>query len=46
VETIVALPDDMPIKQQAMGTLNLRHANMVHQLKETMQRIEGEKKEN
>ena len=46
IETIVALPDEMPIKQQTMGTLNLRHSNMVHQLKETMQRIESEKKEN
>jgi hypothetical protein len=48
VETIVALPDDMAIKQQALGTLNLRHANMVHQLKETMHHlgaIEGKKEE-
>jgi hypothetical protein len=45
VETIVALPEDMPIRKQAMGTLNLRHANMVHQLKETMSRIEGKKEE-
>ena len=46
VETIVALPDDMAIKKQALGTLNLRHANMVHQLKETMHHlsaIEGKK---
>lgn len=41
VETIVALPDDMPIKKQALGTLELRHANMVHQLKSTMQHIES-----
>lgn len=41
VETIVALPDDMPIKKQALGTLELRHANMVHQLKSTMQHIEA-----
>lgn len=39
VETIVALPDDMAIKKQALGTLNLRHANMVHQLKETMHHL-------
>ena len=40
VETIVALPDDMAIKKQALGTLELRHTNMVHQLKSTMQHIE------
>lgn len=40
VETIVALPDDMPIKKQALGTLELRHASMVNQLKSTMQHIE------
>lgn len=45
VETIVALPDDMAVKRQALGTLNLRHANMVHQLKETMGRLEGKKEE-
>jgi len=48
VETIVALPDDMPIKKQALGTLELRHANMVHQLKSTMQHIgaiEGKQEE-
>lgn len=39
VETIVALPDDMPIKRQALGTLELRHTNMVQQLKSTMQHI-------
>jgi hypothetical protein len=36
IETIVALPDDMPIKQQILGTLNLRHINMVRQLKDAM----------
>lgn len=39
VETIIALPDDMPIKKQTLGTLELRHANMVNQLKLTMQNI-------
>ncbi len=43
IETIVALPDEMPIKQQTLGTLSLRHANMVNQLKETMNQIEGKK---
>lgn len=53
IETIVALPDDVPIKKQALGTLNLRHMNMVQQLKDTMGRVqalegkqEEEKKEN
>lgn len=34
VETILALPDDMPIKQQTIGTLNLRHASMVKHLED------------
>lgn len=36
IETIIALPDDMLIKKQTLGTLHLRHANMVRQLKETV----------
>lgn len=39
VETLIALPDDMPIKKQALRTLELRHTNMVHQLKSTMKNI-------
>jgi hypothetical protein len=39
IETIIALPDDMPIKKQTLGTLELRHASMVNQLKLTMQNI-------
>ena len=40
VETIIALPDDMPIKKQTLGTLQLRHVNMINQLKSTMSHIE------
>lgn len=42
VETIISLPDDMPIKQQTLATLKTRHASMIHQLKETMNRIENQ----
>jgi hypothetical protein len=41
IETIVSLPDEMPIKKQTLATLNLRHANMIKQLKETMNHIEN-----
>lgn len=37
IETIVALPDDTPIKQQALNTLSIRHDQMIEQLS---QRIE------
>lgn len=41
VETIVALPDDVPLKKQTLTTLNVRHAQMVAQMKDTIGRIEG-----
>lgn len=41
IETIVALPDDVPLKKQTLTTLNLRHAQMVAQMKDTLGRIEG-----
>ena len=40
VETILALPEDMPIRKKALGTLELRHANMIRQLQSTLQHIE------
>ena len=43
IETIVSLPDDMPLKNKTLNTLSLRHANMVKQLKETMSNIEQKK---
>ena len=43
IETIIALPDDMPIKGRTLNTLSLRHASMVKQLKETMSHIEENK---
>lgn len=44
VETIMALPDDVPVKKQSIATLNARHASMVKQLKETMQFVENKEK--
>ena len=41
IETIISLPDDMPVKKQTINTLNNRHAQMADALK----KIE-EKKEN
>lgn len=41
IETIVALPDEMPIKKQTLSTLNVRHAQMIQQMKDTIGRIEG-----
>lgn len=43
IETIIALPDDMPIKEKTLTTLSLRHANMVEQMKATMKNIEKNK---
>lgn len=43
IETIISLPDDMPLKNKTLNTLSLRHANMVQQLKETMSNIEQNK---
>lgn len=40
IETIIALPDDVTIKKQALSTLSLRHENMVQQLKQTMNNLE------
>lgn len=41
VETIVSLPDDVPLKKQTLTTLNVRHAQMIQQMKDTIGRIEG-----
>lgn len=41
VETIVSLPDDVPLKKQTLSTLNVRHAQMIQQMKDTIGRIEG-----
>lgn len=43
VETIVALPDDIPIKKQAMQTLQVRHAHMLQALTSTAKNLEGRK---
>lgn len=44
VETIVSLPDELPIKKQTLTTLSLRHASMVKQLKDTMNHLESSEK--
>lgn len=41
IETIIALPDEMQIKKQALSTLNVRHAQIIQQMKDTVGRIEG-----
>lgn len=43
IETIFALPDEMPIKNQVIANLNVRHANMLRQLKETANLMENKK---
>ena len=43
VETIIALPDDMPIKKQTMTTLNIRHETMLRQMQQTIKSIEEKK---
>lgn len=40
IETIIALPDEIPLKKQALGTLQLRHASMVKQLQSAVGAIE------
>ena len=44
IETIVSLPDELPIKKQTLATLSLRHATMVKQLKDTMHHLENSDK--
>lgn len=41
IETIMSLPDDVPLKKQTVTTLNVRHAKMLKDMKETLGRIEG-----
>lgn len=41
IETIIALPDEIPLKKQALGTLQLRHASMVKQLQNAVGAIEN-----
>jgi hypothetical protein len=41
VESIVALPDDIPIKKQMLTTLNVRHEYLTKTLTETINRIEN-----
>lgn len=41
VETIISLPDDVPLKKQTLSTLNIRHAQMIQQMKDSIGKIEG-----
>lgn len=43
VETIVALPDDIPVKQQALNTLQVRHAHMLQVMNDTLKKLEAKK---
>ncbi len=45
IETIIALPDDMSIKQQTLGTLEVRKNAMIQQLQETMKMLENKSRE-
>lgn len=40
IETIVALPDDVPLKKQTLATLNVRHSQMLKTMTETMKKLE------
>ena len=40
IETIVALPDDVKIKQQTLQTLNVKQNEILHKLAETAKRLE------
>lgn len=46
IETIIALPDEIPLKKQALGTLQLRHASMVKQLQNAVGAIENNEDKN
>jgi hypothetical protein len=39
VETVLALPDDMPIKQEIVNLINFKHANMMKVMEETKKNI-------
>jgi hypothetical protein len=41
IETIVALPDDLKIKQQTLQTLNLKQNEILVKLSETAKKLES-----
>jgi hypothetical protein len=43
IETIVMLPDDLPLKKQTLSTLNVRHAQMVENMKDAMKKLDEKK---
>jgi hypothetical protein len=45
IETIIALPDDMPIKQQTLGTLEIQKKAMIQQFQENMKMVEIKSRE-
>ena len=45
IETIVALPDDVKIKQQTLQTLNLKQNEILLRLSETAKKLESKQKE-
>ena len=46
IETIIALPEDMPLRKQTLGTLQVRQKTMLKQLQESIGAIENKTEEN
>ena len=42
VETIVALPNDLPIKKHTLQNLNIKQEQMLQQLREAAKKLEGQ----
>lgn len=46
IETIISLPEEMPLKKQALGTLQIRHNAMIKQLQESVNLKDKKTEEN
>jgi hypothetical protein len=46
IETIVALPDEVPIKKQTLQNLNMRQNEMLQKLNQVAKKIEEKNREN
>jgi hypothetical protein len=42
IETIVALPNDLPIKKHTLQNLNIKQEQMLQQLREAAKKLEGQ----
>lgn len=45
IETIIALPEEMPLRKQTLGTLQIRHNNMIKQLQQAVNLIDKKTEE-